>query len=152
EAAAVQRAGGDVGKVLDTRLKFEQNREKTNVFVKSIIDHIREIAELQYDPARKAAFEVLKSISVPSVVVTLGNINNQSDFANLTSDGWRERVSSSLVAAIDAYFVAYFAQMPNAAPPPGAQCRVWTAGDIGQNALIIRSIDAGKVVNYTVLA
>ena len=41
---------------------------------------------------------------VPSILIELGYVTNQEDAELLKSDQWRERVSNSIVTAIDNYF------------------------------------------------
>ena len=47
---------------------------------------------------------LLKSAQVPSVLIELAYVSNRQDAANLRSDEWRERVSASLVGAVNRYF------------------------------------------------
>ena len=54
--------------------------------------------------AVEAAFRVLKSALVPSALIELAYVSNKEDAANLKSEAWRDRVSASIVAAINRYF------------------------------------------------
>jgi N-acetylmuramoyl-L-alanine amidase len=109
ELAAVRRVDGDVGTVKEiladlARLEVERNREHTSVFVKSMITYMGESTNLKDNPDREAAFVVIKSAKVPSILIELGYVTNEEDAELLRSDQWRERVSSSIVTAIDNYF------------------------------------------------
>jgi N-acetylmuramoyl-L-alanine amidase len=109
ELAAVRRVEGDVGAVKViladlARLEVERNREHTNVFVKSVITYMGESTSLKDNPDREAAFVVIKSAKVPSILIELGYVTNEEDAEHLKSEKWRDRVSTSIVTAIDNYF------------------------------------------------
>jgi N-acetylmuramoyl-L-alanine amidase len=109
ELAAVRRVDGDVDIVKEiltdlARLEVERNREHTNVFVKSVIAYMGESTNLKDNPDREAAFVVIKSAMVPSILIELGYVTNEEDAELLKSEQWRERVSNSIVTAIDNYF------------------------------------------------
>jgi N-acetylmuramoyl-L-alanine amidase len=78
--------------------------DRTNFFAKNLIAYMGQTTELKAEPHREAAFRVLKSAQVPSVLIELAYVSNRQDAANLKSDEWRNRVSSSLVAAVNRYF------------------------------------------------
>ena len=109
ELAAVRRVDGDVGIVKEilsdlARLEVERNREHTSVFVRSVIAYMGESTNLKDNPDREAAFVVIKSAMVPSILIELGYVTNEEDAELLKSEQWRERVSNSIVTAIDNYF------------------------------------------------
>jgi N-acetylmuramoyl-L-alanine amidase len=58
------------------------------------------------NPARHAAFAVLKSSDIPSVLVEMGFMSNQHDEAALREPLHRARVASALHRAIDGYFAS----------------------------------------------
>jgi N-acetylmuramoyl-L-alanine amidase len=86
------------------RRELDVNRERTGLFARSVIDYIGNATNLMDNPDRNAAFVVLKSARVPSILLELGYVTNAEDAQQLKSDQWRDRVSSSLVTAIDTYF------------------------------------------------
>ncbi len=86
------------------RREVDLNRERTSVFARSVIDFIGGATNLMDNPDRNAAFVVLKTAQVPSILLELGYVTNSEDAQQLKSDQWRDRVSSSLVTAIDTYF------------------------------------------------
>jgi len=105
----VRRVGGDLGTIKEMladlfRLEVERNRENTSVFVKSVIEHLAESTNLKDNPDRSAAFVVLKTAKVPSILIELGYVTNEEDAELLKSEAWREKVSTSIVTAIDNYF------------------------------------------------
>lgn len=110
EAALVKQANGDVsavrGMLADlARAEVDLTRERTSVFVRSVINFMGNSTNLMDNPDRGAAFVVLKTAKVPSVLIELGYITNEEDAQQLKSDQWRDKVSGSIVTAIDNYFL-----------------------------------------------
>jgi len=69
-----------------------------------VITFMGESTSLKDNPDREAAFVVIKSAKVPSILIELGYVTNEEDAELLKSDSWRERVANSIVTAIDNYF------------------------------------------------
>jgi N-acetylmuramoyl-L-alanine amidase len=86
--------------------------ERTSVFARSIIEYMGDATTMMDNPDRSAAFRVLKTATVPSVLVELAYVTNKRDAANLRSDAWRRKVADSLVTAIDNYFTHQVARLP----------------------------------------
>jgi len=109
EVALVKQANGDVGAVRGmladlARHELDLNRERTSVFVRSVINFMGGSTNLMDNPDRGAAFVVLKTAKVPSILIELGYITNSEDAQQLKSDKWRDKVSGSIVTAVDSYF------------------------------------------------
>jgi N-acetylmuramoyl-L-alanine amidase len=117
ELAAAKPMDGDIGAIKGflsdlIRLEVDRNRDRTGVFVKSVIENMGESTNLKDNPDRSAAFVVIKSAKVPSILVELGYVTNEEDAELLKSDVWREKVSASIVTAIDNYFSHQLARLP----------------------------------------
>lgn len=117
ELAAAKPMDGDIGAIRGfladlIRLEVERNRDRTSVFVKSVIEYMGESTNLKDNPDRSAAFVVIKSAKVPSILVELGYVTNEEDAELLKSETWREKVSASIVTAIDNYFSHQLARLP----------------------------------------
>jgi len=109
DVALVQKANGDVGAVRGiladlARHELDLNRERTSVFVRSVINFMGGSTNLMDNPDRGAAFVVLKTAKMPSILIELGYITNAEDAHQLKSDQWRDKVSGSIVTAVDSYF------------------------------------------------
>jgi len=109
DAALVQKANGDVGAVRSmladlARQELDLTRERTSVFVRSVINFMGGSTNLMDNPDRGAAFVVLKTAKMPSILIELGYITNAEDAQQLKSDQWRDKVSGSIVTAVDSYF------------------------------------------------
>ena len=85
-------------------------KDKTNFFAKNVIEYMGQTTEMKPDPHREAAFRVLKSADVPSVLIELAYVSNRQDAENLKSVEWREKVSTSIANAVARYF--NFAGLP----------------------------------------
>lgn len=86
--------------------------ERTNVFARSMIEFMGDATPMMNNPDRSAAFRVLKTAKVPSVLVELAYVTNKQDAANLRSDAWRRKVAASIVTAVDNYFTHQVARLP----------------------------------------
>ncbi len=61
-------------------------------------------------PRQEAAFSVLKSPDIPSVLLELGFLSSAEDLARLTDPAWRKRMVSALVQGLGAWAVEDAAQ------------------------------------------
>ena len=117
EITALKHSDGDVSAVKAilsdlARREVDTTRDRTSVFVKSVIEFMGETTGLKDNPDRSAAFVVLKSAKVPSILIELGYVTNEADAQLLKSERWREKVSSSIVTAIENYFSHQLARLP----------------------------------------
>ena len=85
-------------------------RHETRVGSAHVQQHI--VASLGQDlpllenPARHAAFAVLKAADIPSVLVEMGFMSNRQDEAALRQQGHRAMVARSICRAVQGYFAA----------------------------------------------
>ena len=117
EITALKHNDGDISAVKAilsdlARREVDMTRDRTSVFVKSVIEFMGESTSLKDNPDRSAAFVVLKSAKVPSILLELGYVTNEADAQLLKSERWREKVSSSIVTAIENYFSHQLARLP----------------------------------------
>ena len=68
---------------------------------------------LPRQPLRAAAFVVLKAPDVPSVLIELGYLSNNSDARQMNTPRWRNGVAQAIAGAVDRYFSPPVA-VPNA--------------------------------------
>ncbi len=78
---------------------------------KSILAHFNSFAKLHYRHVEQAAFVVLKSPDIPSLLVETGFLSNRYEERRLASSWYQERIAHALMAGIKQHF------MKN--PPPG---------------------------------
>jgi N-acetylmuramoyl-L-alanine amidase len=117
ESAQIKNVGGDVNAVRDmladlAQLDVERKRERTDALVQSVLSFMGATTNMMENPDRKAAFVVLQTTSVPSILLELGYMTSVQDAQQLKSDQWRDSVSGSLVTAIDNYLSNHVARLP----------------------------------------
>ncbi|MEQ1888969.1 MAG: N-acetylmuramoyl-L-alanine amidase [Alphaproteobacteria bacterium] len=82
-------------------------RETTNKsvhFAKLLLPELNDAGALLKNSHRYAGFRVLKAPDVPSVLVELGLLSNNTDARILTSNAGRQRLAEALRQAIETYF------------------------------------------------
>ncbi|HRD78455.1 MAG TPA: N-acetylmuramoyl-L-alanine amidase, partial [Hyphomicrobiaceae bacterium] len=87
-------------------------RERTGTFVRSVIEFMGQSTSMKDNPDRSAAFAVLRTAKVPAVLIELAYVSNAQDAVNLKSDAWRNKVSTSIVTAVENYFSHQVARLP----------------------------------------
>jgi N-acetylmuramoyl-L-alanine amidase len=68
------------------------------------------VGRIRKRPHLSAGFTVLKAPDIPSVLLELGFISNQSDLSNLLTVGWRQKIISGILQALDVWSVEDAAQ------------------------------------------
>ena len=117
ELQKVKADAGDLGVVKGfladlAQREVEATQGRTSVFAQAVIDTMRESTGMKDNPDRSAAFRVLKTAQVPAVLIELAYVTNQQDARNLKSDTWREKVTDSIMSAIDNYFSNQISRLP----------------------------------------
>jgi N-acetylmuramoyl-L-alanine amidase len=78
-------------------------------FAQAVVGQLKPSGRLHPNPLRSAAFVVLKSPDVPSVLVELGYVTNKADLKSLISPEWRDRTADLMVQAVDRFFTTRLA-------------------------------------------
>jgi N-acetylmuramoyl-L-alanine amidase len=92
--------------------EVDATHDRTNVFARTVIENMGASTAMRNEPDQQAGFRVLKTAQFPSVLIELAYVTNKQDAANLQSDVWRDKVSNSILSAIDNYFSNQVAQLP----------------------------------------
>ena len=77
----------------------------------SILGRLDQVAELHKPSVEQAAFVVLKSPDIPSILVEAGFISNPTEEKNLATEWYRNKLARAVMKGIDEYF--------QKTPPPG---------------------------------
>ncbi len=85
-------------------LARQETKKFSFLFARTLVGELRGTAQLVKNPQRSAGFRVLTAHDVPSALVELGYLSNKLDEKLMTTDEWRGRMSTAIVAAIDGYF------------------------------------------------
>lgn len=119
EVEKVKKAsdGEDVGLVKGiladlAEREVDATRDRTSVFARTVIETMGASTNMRNDPDQQASFRVLKTAQFPSVLIELAYVTNKQDAANLQSDAWRDKVTDSILSAVDNYFSNQLAQLP----------------------------------------
>jgi N-acetylmuramoyl-L-alanine amidase len=78
-------------------------------FAQAVVGQLKPSGRLHPNPLRSAAFVVLKSPDVPSVLIELGYVTNKADLKSLISPEWRDRTADLIVQAVDRFFTTRLA-------------------------------------------
>ena len=117
ELEKVKATDGDVGTIKGfltdlARKELVVNKERTKVFANTVVETMGGATNMMNNPDREASFRVLKSAKMPSVLIELAYVTNRADAANLNSDVWRDKVSGSILSAVENYFSYRTARLP----------------------------------------
>ncbi len=113
----IKQTSGDVDTVRNILTDLAERdvaltHERSSVFAKAVIENMGESTTMRNEPDQQAAFRVLKTAQFPSVLIELAYVSNRQDANNLKSDEWREKVSESIVSAVENYFGNQLARLP----------------------------------------
>ncbi len=82
-------------------LARQETRPRTDVLADTLVRHIKASGAPVYSkPRRRAAFSVLKSADIPSVLVEVGFISDERDLKNLRDPVWRAMMVEAMTDAI----------------------------------------------------
>jgi N-acetylmuramoyl-L-alanine amidase len=99
---------GDVADIL-IDLAQRETKAYSMHFAKDLVAEMHKVTRMHKHPMKAAGFKVLKAPDVPSVLVELGYVSNQSDLKHLVSGTWQTRTADAIGHAIDTFFSARMA-------------------------------------------
>lgn len=85
-------------------LMRREMRVQSYMAARSIVHQLEPSVALRRFPVRQADFFVLQAPDVPSVLIELGFLSNESDVANLMQGEWRDRTAEAIARGISTYF------------------------------------------------
>lgn len=113
--AAIDAKDSDIVKMMladRATAAVEVTHQRTDLFSRSVVEYMGDTTNLRSNPHKTAAFKVLKSALVPSVLIELAYVTNKNDAKLLQSDSWRRKVADSITDAVDSYFSQNIAKIP----------------------------------------
>lgn len=111
---SIGRQGSAVKSILADLVgrEIESTRDRTSIFARAVIENMGRSTNMNENPDRNAAFQVLKTAKVPAVLIELAYVTNRADAAQLRSEDWRRNVARSIRSAINNYFSNQVARLP----------------------------------------
>jgi N-acetylmuramoyl-L-alanine amidase len=98
-------ASPEVAQILASLVR-QETRIGSARMARSLVSQLDQDVPMLPNPARHAAFVVLKATDVPSVLVEMGFMSNPKDEAALRRPAHRTQVAAAMKRAVDAYFEA----------------------------------------------
>lgn len=96
-------ASPEVEKILASLVTLETKKESATLAQNVVLSFNSRVGLLPH-PKRHAAFVVLKSVNIPSILVEMGFMSNRRDEAALRQAGYRQLIAASMKNAVDRYF------------------------------------------------
>jgi N-acetylmuramoyl-L-alanine amidase len=85
-------------------LAQRETMNQSKIFANILVQKLAAVGPLLRNTHRSAGFAVLKSPTVPSVLVELGYLSNKKEERLLRSEDYRRNLSTAIIRAIDGYF------------------------------------------------
>jgi len=119
-------AGDDVLSIL-VDLKMSDSVQKSSDLASLIVNRLGQ-SGVSSSVVKQAGFVVLKNLAMPSVLVEVGFLTNQSDVKKLATTSHRQAYAQCLADAIDTYFDRYapVASMPEGQHKVAAGETLWS--------------------------
>jgi len=117
EKTALLASAAGAGVVKDilsdlAKREVEVTKHRTDLFSRTVIREMEQTTTMRSQPNRSAGFRVIKTAKMPSVLIELAYVSNRRDARRLVSEKWRDKVSSSIVKAVDDYFAQGISRLP----------------------------------------
>jgi N-acetylmuramoyl-L-alanine amidase len=84
-------------------LSQREMRERSKRFAALVLREGAKSVRFHKDPDREAAFVVLKSLDLPSVLIEAGYISSPDDASALANPAWRKNFAQAVASAIEIY-------------------------------------------------
>ena len=85
-------------------LAQRESKNQGKQFASDVVNEVGQVASLLGNPHRYAGFAVLKSPTIPSVLLEIGYLSNRAEEKRLRDKGYRKKLMSALARSIGNYF------------------------------------------------
>jgi N-acetylmuramoyl-L-alanine amidase len=85
-------------------LAQRESKNQGKQFAGNVVNEVGQVAGLLGNPHRYAGFAVLKSPTIPSVLIEIGYLSNRAEEKQLRSPDYRRKLMSALARSIGIYF------------------------------------------------
>jgi N-acetylmuramoyl-L-alanine amidase len=85
-------------------LAQRESKNQGKQFAGNVVNEVGQVAGLLGNPHRYAGFAVLKSPTIPSVLIEIGYLSNRAEEKQLRSPDYRRKMMSALARSIGIYF------------------------------------------------
>jgi N-acetylmuramoyl-L-alanine amidase len=80
---------------------------RSSRFAETALGQLHGVTDILFrSPHRAASLAVLVAPDVPAALIELGYLSNESDAAQMNTEGWREKVAEAIAKAVDRNFSA----------------------------------------------
>jgi len=108
--------------LLLTDMAQRETNSRSTMLARATVEAMRHsVGVIRTNPYRSAGFRVLKAPDVPSMLIELGFLSDDSDRANMISERWRAHAAQGILDALDDWVERDRVLSAQAAPLQGAE-------------------------------
>jgi N-acetylmuramoyl-L-alanine amidase len=85
-------------------LAQRETKNSSAKFAQILVPELQTVGSLTHKTHRFAGFRVLKAPDVPSVLIEVGYLSNDSDESSMRSTRWRRGMAGAIARSVDSYF------------------------------------------------
>lgn len=85
-------------------LAQRETKNSSAKFAQILVPELQTVGSLTHKTHRFAGFRVLKAPDVPSVLIEVGYLSNDSDESSMRSARWRRSMAGAIARSVDTYF------------------------------------------------
>jgi N-acetylmuramoyl-L-alanine amidase len=85
-------------------LAQRETKNSSAKFAQILVPELQTVGSLTHKTHRFAGFRVLKAPDVPSVLIEVGYLSNDTDESSMRSTRWRRGMAGAIARSVDSYF------------------------------------------------
>ena len=98
-----ERLEDDAVRDILVELTQRETNANSHLLATRLVRALKGVVRLRRNPVRSAAFRVLRSPEIPSLLIELGYITNPRDVRDMLSPAWRKRAAARMAETIDRF-------------------------------------------------